>query len=512
MSEGRSRRSAGAPTRAARAAVAGRRVAAGTRAMSAAKGGPVGPAASGSGGASARPLDDPQRPDPDPGRPGSDPARSGPDPAGKAPAPGPSPESGRSRAGASAAVGAAVVDATVDALAEVLRLDGPADAALRRFFRARPGLGRRDRVALAETVFDVLRHRRRYGHLAQSMAGPLPRRLAALSLYGRYGDAALPGLRADADQAATLRAASAIDPDGLPQAVRLSLPDWLHSALLAQAAAAGEPDPALAVESLGRALLQSAPLDLRVNLLRTGRDALRAELAREGVVAEPLAEPQTALRVAGKPALERLAAFGRGDFEVQDAGSQRLVDFVAPRRGQTVVDFCAGAGGKTLAMAAAMRSTGQIYACDVSALRLARLAPRLARSGATNVQPLRIEHEADPRLRRLDGRAHRVLVDAPCTGTGTVRRNPELKWRLGPQDVAELARKQSSILGQAARLVARGGTLVYATCSLLREENEAVADAFGASHPGFEPAGAMCLRPEADGTDGFFATRWLRRE
>ena len=509
MTGGRSRRSAAPKAPAARTAPVGQGVAAGARTQSAAKGGRPGRASPGAGGVSARPARPAQRLISDPARPGVDPARPGRGPRGK---PGPSPDPGRPRAGPAAAVGAAVVDATIDALAEVLRLDGPADAALRRFFRARPGLGRRDRVALAETVFDVLRHRRRYGHLAQSMAGPLPRRLAALSLYERLGDAALPGLRAGAGEAASLRAASAVDPEGLPQAVRLSLPDWLHSALLAQAAAAGEPDPALAVESLGRALLQSAPLDLRVNLLRTGRDALRAELAREGVAAEPLAEPQTALRVAGKPALERLAAFERGDFEVQDAGSQRLVDFVAPRRGQTVVDFCAGAGGKTLAMAAAMRSTGQIYACDVSALRLARLAPRLARSGATNVQPLRIEHEADPRLRRLDGRAHRVLVDAPCTGTGTLRRNPELKWRLGPQDVAELARKQSSILGEAARLVARGGTLVYATCSLLREENEAVADAFGAAHPGFEPAGAMCLRPQADGTDGFFATRWLRRE
>jgi 16S rRNA (cytosine967-C5)-methyltransferase len=396
------------------------------------------------------------------------------------------------------------------ALAEVLRLERPADAVLRAFFKANERLGRRDRGVVAETVFDVLRQRRRYAHHAQSLRGPLPRRLAWLSLVLRFGEPAIAGLRADAEEAAALRRALAADPGGLPQAVRLSLPDWLHAALLEQARAAGEPVPHAAVERLGLALLEPAPLDLRANLLKTDRDALRATLAVEGIEAAPLEGCETALRVRGKPALERLATFERGDFEVQDVGSQRLVEFCAPRRGWTVVDFCAGAGGKTLALAAAMRSSGQVYACDVSAARLQRLKPRLARSGATSVQPFGLDSEHDPKLRRLAGRADLVLVDAPCSGTGTLRRNPELKWRMQPAAIAELNVRQSSILEAAARLVKRGGALVYATCSLLESENEAVVAAFSGRHPGFGPPVFLRIRPDIDDSDGFFAARWVR--
>jgi len=411
-----------------------------------------------------------------------------------------------------ASLSPALLDATERAVADVLRLEGPADSALRAFFRARPKLGRRDRGLIAETAFDVLRHRRRYGHLAQGLRGALPRRLAALSVATRLGLAALEGWRLAPGELDALRAALATDPAGLPQPVRLSLPDWLHEALLAQAAADGEPDPAAQVERIGQALLEPAPLDLRVNLLKSDRQSLRAELAEAGFEAEPLAEPPTALRLRGRPAIDRTPAHERGAFEVQDAGSQRLVAFAAPKRSQTVVDFCAGAGGKTLAMAAAMRSSGQVFACDVSAARLARLGPRLARSGASNVQPIRIEHEDDPKLRRLAGRADLVLVDAPCSGTGTLRRNPELKWRMQPGAIDELGSRQLAILSAAARLVARGGALVYATCSLLQAENEAVVQAFSAAHPGFATPVFLRLRPDIDQTDGFFAARWIRRD
>jgi 16S rRNA (cytosine967-C5)-methyltransferase len=403
-----------------------------------------------------------------------------------------------------------LVAAIERALAEVLRLDGPADLALRAYFRGHDRLGRRDRGVIAETAFDVLRHRRRYAHFAQSMSGPLARRLAWLSLVGRLGEDAIPALRATAADEAALRRARAADPGGLPQAVRLSLPDWLHAELLEQARAEGEPEPHAALERLGAALLEPAALDLRANLLRTDRDALAAALADAGIVADPLPGCATALRVRGKPALEKLAAFERGDFEVQDLGSQRLAEFVAARRGQTVVDFCAGAGGKTLALAAAMRSSGQIFACDVSSARLQRLKPRLARSGATNVQPFGIDDEHDPKLRRLAGRADRVLVDAPCSGTGTLRRNPELKWRMSPQAIDELAVRQAAILAAAARLVKIGGTLTYATCSLLRRENEAVAEAFSGRHPGFSDPVILRIQPHVDDCDGFFAIRWTR--
>jgi 16S rRNA (cytosine967-C5)-methyltransferase len=447
---------------------------------------------------------------------------------------------------------AALLEACERALNIVLRLEGPADTTLRDFFRSESKLGRRDRGTIAETVFDVLRNRRRYGHFAQALRGSLPRRLMWLSFASRFGEAAIGALaQASDDERNTLRRTLAIDPDSLSQAVRLSLPDWLHAALLEQAAGGraegaategaategaategaategaategaategaateGADERAIAeVERLGRALLEPAPLDLRVNLLKVDRAAVLAALEAAGIDAVPLAAPATAIRVSGRPALEKLPAFEQGWFEVQDAGSQLLVEFAAPKRGQTVIDFCAGAGGKTLAIAAAMRSTGQVYACDVSMTRLQRLKPRLARSGATSVQPFGIDTERDPKLRRLKGRADLVLVDVPCSGTGTLRRNPEIKWRLQPEALDELAAKQRAILFAASGLVKRGGALVYGTCSLLARENEQIVAEFSKAHSTFGTPVLMRIGPHMEGCDGFFAARWTRSE
>jgi len=390
-----------------------------------------------------------------------------------------------------------------EALARALRFEAPADAVLRGFFREHPALGRRDRGEIAEAVFDVLRNRRLYAHLAQTGSGPIEERLLALSRRRRDGQLEIPPL---------------------PFAVRCSLPDWLADALVA----GHGPQRA---ESLAAALLESAPLDLRVNTLKSDAAAVLASLATAGIEARALPQVPNALRVAGKPALERSAAFESGWCEVQDAGSQLLALLVAPRRGQTVVDLCAGAGGKTLALAAAMRSTGQLYACDVSAPRLLRMRRRLERCGATNVQPMALAGEHDARLQRLHGRADAVLVDAPCTGTGTLRRNPDLKWRTGPADVARLVVAQRAIVAAAVPLLRPGGALVYATCSLLPDENEAVAAAFGQAHPEFMPVdaaeclaraqvtdadklchnGQLRLWPHRHGSDGFFAAVWEKK-
>jgi 16S rRNA (cytosine967-C5)-methyltransferase len=220
------------------------------------------------------------------------------------------------------------------ALSAVLGLERPADLALREVFRRNPALGRRDRGVIAETAFDVLRNRRLYGHLAQGMVGPMSRRLMALSLQARFGPQVLAHLGVSAGDELSLQHASSIDPASLPQSVRLSLPDWLHTELLAQSGGA-----VADVERLGQALLKPAPLDLRVNLLKSDRQAVLAALSQAGIEADALDEPATAIRVHGKPAIERMAAFEQGWFEVQDAGSQQLVAFAAPRRGQTVVDF-----------------------------------------------------------------------------------------------------------------------------------------------------------------------------
>jgi 16S rRNA (cytosine967-C5)-methyltransferase len=246
------------------------------------------------------------------------------------------------------------------------------------------------------------------------------------------------------------------------------------------------------------------------------------------------------LRVSDKAQLRNLSAYKRGAIEVQDEGSQLLALLVDAKRGEMVADFCAGAGGKTLALGASMRNTGRLYAFDTSAHRLEGLKPRLARSSLSNIHPVAIAHERDERIKRLSGKMDRVLVDAPCSGLGTLRRNPALKWRQTPQTIEDMARLQAAILQSAARLVKSGGRLVYATCSLLKDENEAIALQFSQANPEFEMlqvadvltqlkvenAETLCsgtglegstgleylrLWPHIHGTDGFFAAIWQKK-
>ncbi|MCC7546245.1 MAG: RsmB/NOP family class I SAM-dependent RNA methyltransferase [Burkholderiales bacterium] len=379
------------------------------------------------------------------------------------------------------------LDATIDALRAVLALTQPADACLRAFFRAQPGLGQRDRGVVAELVFACLRHLRL---LEQVCEGRQPRRLALAAAVLAQGCSVRqldPVLRKDEGQ--WLAALRARDLRGLPPAVQLSLPDWLWERLCAQS---GEAE----ATELGRALLASAPLDLRVNAMRAGRDEVLQRLRAEGMAARPTPFAPLGIRLADKPALQKHPLFLDGSIEVQDEASQLLALVVGARRREMVVDFCAGAGGKTLALGAMMRSEGRLYAFDTSDKRLANLAPRLKRSGLSNVHPQLIDSEHDRRIARLERKIDRVLVDAPCTGLGTLRRNPDLKWRQTPGSVAQLQAKQRSILAAAARLVKPGGVLVYATCSLLREENEEIVDQFLAQAPQFRTGDASAaLRP-----------------
>jgi len=272
---------------------------------------------------------------------------------------------------------------------------------------------------------------------------------------------------------------------------------------------------------LARSWLAAASLDLRVNPLKTTREDARAALAASGIDAVPTPYSPLGLRVAGRPPLGRHSLVTSGALEVQDEGSQLVCYLLAPRRGEMVVDFCAGAGGKTLLLGALMRSLGRLYAFDVSDRRLANLKPRLARSGLSNVHPQLISGERDAKIKRLAGKIDRVLVDAPCTGFGTLRRNPDLKWRHAESAVAELVQKQNAILAAAATLVKPGGRLVYATCSVLPEENDAVVAQFLAARPEFARGDAAAelaragialdtgpdlrLLPHRHGCDGFFA-------
>ena len=423
----------------------------------------------------------------------------------------------------------ALLDACAELVRLTLTLEHPADAVVSRFFRDHRNLGPRERATLAETVYTVLRKKLLFDHLAPSGSGPRERRYAILGFHGPrdFLKSAL------SEQEKTwLDHCDAVRPADLMERHRHNLPEWLVEPLKAQLGDGFWP----LVDSLS----QSAPLDLRVNVLKEKRADVQKELAREAI--KSIATPYSpwGLRIEGKPALTKLDLFSRGAVEVQDEGSQLLALLLDAKRGEMVVDFCAGAGGKTLAIGATMRSTGRLYAFDVSGPRLDALKPRLARSGLSNVHPAAIAHERDDRVKRLAGKMDRVLVDAPCSGLGTLRRNPDLKWRQSPQAIEELVAKQTAILASAARLLKSGGRLVYATCSILPQENEDIAQAFSAAHPDFVPlnmrelleqlkvahAASLCSGPAQEGegggeflrlwphlhaTDGFFAAAWVRK-
>jgi 16S rRNA (cytosine967-C5)-methyltransferase len=394
-----------------------------------------------------------------------------------------------------------------------------------RFFRDNRGLGPRERATMAETVYTVLRKKQLFDHLAPSGSGPKERRLAILGFYGP-GDFLRSALT---DQETRwIDDCEKVDPADLMERHRHNLPEWLVQPLKDQLGAGFWP----LVESLNK----GAGLDLRVNDFKAKRADVQKELAKFGIKAVPTPFSPWGLRISGRPALNKMEAFTRGDFEVQDEGSQLLAMLVDAKRSEMVVDFCAGAGGKTLALGAAMRSTGRLYAFDTSAHRLDSFKPRQARSGLSNVHPAAIAHERDERVKRLSGKIDRVLVDAPCTGLGTLRRNPDLKWRQTLQTVEEMAVKQTAILQSAARLLKSGGRLVYATCSVLPQENEAIAEAFSLANPDFAPmsvgevlnglkvaaAPTLCsggedgqlylrLWPHLHQTDGFFAAVWQKK-
>ena len=388
----------------------------------------------------------------------------------------------------------------------------PADAVLRNFFATHRALGQRDRAFIAETVFCVLRHKRL---LERLVADPTPRKLvcAALIKLQGYGLGQLEPFLKSGDRQWALDLKTA-DIERLSSAVRLSLPDWLYDRLVAETSE----ESACA---FGRAMLNAAPLDLRVNTLLADRERVLLDLRASGFDASPTRYSPVGIRVAGKPAINQHESFSSGMVEVQDEGSQLLGYLVAPRRREMVVDFCAGAGGKTLHMGALMQSQGRLYALDVSEKRLKNLQPRLKRSGLSNVHPQLIASESDIKVKRLAGKIDRVLVDAPCSGLGTLRRNPDLKWRQSPQSIDELAVKQRAILSAAAALLKPGGRLVYATCSVLAQENAQIVEDFLARHPGFRPVSCaqaleqshialdskeyLELRPQLHGTDAFFA-------
>lgn len=411
-------------------------------------------------------------------------------------------------------ISAEQLDAASQALDEVLDFKYPADGVLSSFFRGQRALSMADRGFVAESVYGVVRHLRQLKRIAGDAVGARKLMIVWLTRYDGLSIRQLEPLLSGGERnwLAELKG-NEVQPATLGE--RCDMPDWLTERMLAQY---GQEKFIALADSLN----QPAPLDMRVNPMKIERDAAMERLTADGFACTAGKYSPYAIRMNEKLNLQKHPLFLDGSIEVQDEGSQLLAILVAPKRSEMVADFCAGAGGKTLLLGALMRSTGRLYAFDVSEKRLARFKPRMARSGLSNVHPTAIAHESDKRLKKLAGKMDRVLVDAPCSGFGTLRRNPDLKWRQTQVGVTELVEKQANILAAAAKLVKVGGRLVYATCSLLAEENDAIVDGFLAAHPefaelpanellagmkiGLDTGSRLRLTPLEHGTDGFFAT------
>jgi 16S rRNA (cytosine967-C5)-methyltransferase len=430
------------------------------------------------------------------------------------------------------------IAAAIDILETLAAGSRPADDVAAAYFRTHRYIGSKDRAQVSRHVYAVLRHRAALDWWVERAGrnniavSPRSRMMAALLVAegeaageiagsfdgGRFRPAALSPVE---DRLVKALAGRSLRHPAMPRAVANDVPDWLESYL---SDVYGD-----TLETEMEALNAPAPVDLRVNLLKTDRDGARKALAAEHIRAEPTPWSPAGLRLAERAPLSSLAAFKAGLIEVQDEGSQLASLLLGAKPGMRVVDFCAGAGGKTLALAAAMQNRGKLVACDTAEWRLDRSGQRLRRAGVSNVERRALSSERDPWVKRHAKSFDRVLVDAPCLGIGSWRRNPDAKWRATPQDLAELQIRQHAILASAARLVKPGGRLAYVTCSLLREENEAQAERFLSEADDFtllpaaraweEALGAPCpaggdflrLTPAQHGTDGFFVALFDRK-
>lgn len=424
--------------------------------------------------------------------------------------------------------------ATIEILGLIDAADQPPDQVMDGYFRARRFAGSGDRRDIGARVYDILRRRAKLDWWLERTGlaltpSPRLRTLAFAILEERLSpdeaEALFSGAR-HCPEPMTGDERAAVDAlygrpmlnRDMPASVRLEYPDWMDNSFRALW---GE-----RLETEMSALNQPAPLDLRVNTLKSAPEDALARLREDYVECEPTPISPLGIRVGGKVRLGGTRAFKEGLVEVQDEGSQLVSMMVGARPGMTVIDYCAGAGGKTLALAASMGDdggfAGRLFALDVSGYRLERMTPRLRRAGLERIRPRTIAAIDDPWVAENKGTADRVLADVPCTGTGSWRRNPDERWRFTPEDLGEIQEVQRSILTQASTLVKPGGRLIYVTCSLLQEENEQQLDWFLQETPDFEalpidevwletvggppPATGPCLRlsPASTGTDGFF--------
>lgn len=412
---------------------------------------------------------------------------------------------------------AARIEAVIELLTAVVASDRPADAVISAYFRDRRFIGSKDRAAINTRVYRIIRSYHRLGWwVAQSAAAVDARALVIADLmFGREHSpaslaAAFSGERfcpapltdAEAALAAALDKKDLDDP-AVPLRERMECPVWAFEGLRASLGDRFEAEM--------QATLTAAPMDLRVNAIKAGREEVLRELEKDGLEVEAGALSPLCIRVHGRPPLSQHPLYRDGVVEIQDEGSQMIALLADAKPGEQVADYCAGAGGKTLALGAAMQNKGRIVACDVLGKRLEKAKLRFRRAGLHNIETHALGEPGDKWLKRHKGYFDLVLVDAPCSGTGTWRREPDKRWRhLGP-GLETLLPLQGEILEAASRLVKPGGRLVYATCSLLDDENGNQVAAFLARHPEFSAAGEpLKLTTSGQGTDGFFAAT-LRR-
>lgn len=422
---------------------------------------------------------------------------------------------------------AARVATSIEILTAIASSNLPADRVVSSQLRFRRYMGSRDRNVVANQVFRVLRHRSRYDWwLAQAKLPPMPRgwviidqAVHAPSIFnssftgGRYGARPLNAAEA---QLALAVINHGLTPEQMPWHVRLEVPEW----------AAAELQRSLGdrLEEELSAMLEQAPLDLRANTLMIGRDAALATLAEEGILGRPTRHSPYGIRVEGRPPLGTVQAFRQGLVEVQDEGSQLLAMLVDARAGMHVLDLCAGAGGKSLALAAMMENRGRISACDIYESKLERARERMRRAGVQNSRCRVITGTSDAWLKRHKWDFDRVLVDAPCSGTGTWRRNPDARWASQGTNLDEITVIQQSLLHRGSSMVRPGGRVIYGTCSILMRENEDIIAKFLEEHPDFFliPASEvlpeiatgdfMKLSPAQHDTDGFFGAVLQRKD
>lgn len=409
-------------------------------------------------------------------------------------------------------------------LVQILKFEYPSDQFLSKYYKEHRQLGARDRTIISDTVYCVIRELMRFKAIIKHISGaddaPLERKLAILAWAG---DFIWLEKKLSASELDWLNSTRQFNEKEISFPERYSMPEWIIHGVEPLVGASH-------IEAFAQSMLHTAPLDLRVNTLKGKREQVQINLLANGIHTEFTPYAPHGLRLLEKVSLLQQPLYQQGIIEIQDEGSQLLAHLVGAKRNEVIIDYCAGAGGKTLALGACMRNTGRLYAWDVSAHRLDALKPRLQRSGLSNVYTAAITNNQDERIKRLYGKADRVLVDAPCSGLGTLRRNPELKWRVTKTDIDALTQVQMAILANASQLVKVGGLLIYATCSVIQEENEIITKQFTQDYARFKPVdvsklldmqkfngnaslvqnGYLRLWPHLHQTDGFFAAVWQR--